>query len=85
MKETLEYYYGLAIESIEELDCSFNSIGSLNNLPCGLKILFCESNNKLKSNVSRKAKALGLKTNSSREFSDNSKLVVSENTKKWIK
>lgn len=47
--------------------------------------LFCEKHNKLKSNVCRKAKLLGLKTSNSREFTQQAKDRISFNSKKWIK
>lgn len=46
---------------------------------------FCEKHNKLKPNVCRKAKLLGLETKRNRDFSDESKNKVSINSKKWIK
>lgn len=47
--------------------------------------LFSEKHNKLKSNVCRKAKLLGLKMIRNREFTNDAKKIVSVNTKKWIK
>lgn len=47
--------------------------------------LFCEKHNKLKSNVCRKAKNLGLKTLNNREFTKQAKERISINAKKWIK
>lgn len=47
--------------------------------------LFCTKHNKLKSNVCRKAKNLGLKTSNSREFTKEAKEKTSINAKKWIK
>jgi hypothetical protein len=47
--------------------------------------LFCLKHNKLKPNVCRKAKNLGLQTSNSREFTKQAKEKTSINAKKWIK
>jgi hypothetical protein len=46
---------------------------------------FCNKHNKIKSNVCRKAKLLGLETKRNRNFSDESKNKASISSKKWIK